>query len=223
MSAIEARALSETRLQSLWTGRNGLDLRCDWRALTLALGAYVSVAGQAGRWRIESAEWEGIGVRLSLRQMGGAGVALPPASSGAAVSQADVLHGPTSLVVADLPVPGDELPTAPLVVAAAAGSQPGWRTAELFVEDPVMAALTSLGRTAPPATMGVAVNLPDTSVFPDCIDTVSSVDVQLLNSAMTLAGATDAALLSGANRALLGREVIHFGRAVQTGDSDWRL
>lgn len=53
-----ARSLAEARLQRLWAARNAMELRCDWRALTLDPGTVVAVAGQAGRWRIDYSEWE---------------------------------------------------------------------------------------------------------------------------------------------------------------------
>lgn len=223
LDAVAARSLAEARLQSQWTGRRTLELRCDWRALTLEPGAVVTVEGEIGRWRIERSEWEAMGVRLRLRQVGGAGVSAPPADPGSPVAQADNLHGPTSLIVADLPMPGDQLLTAPLVVAAAAGSQAGWRLAELFAVDATTSGLTSIGGTAPSAIMGTLLSLPSATASAALFDLSSAVDVQLLNSAMTLANADDAALLHGANQALIGGEVIQFGIASQTSPTTWRL
>lgn len=223
LTADEARALAEQRLRSLWTGRRQMELRCDWRALTLSPGMVVTLADQPGRWRIERSEWEAMGVRLRLRQLGGAGVALPAAGGGDPVAQPDLLHGPTSLIVADLPVPGDELPSAPVVAVAAAGTQAGWRSAELFVEDAATGGLTSIGGTAAPAAMGTAATAPSAAVAPHLFDMVSALDVVLLHDAMALSNADDAALMLGANRALLGREVIQFGSAVKTGVASWRL
>lgn len=223
LDAGAARAQAEARLHSLWTGRRSLELRCDWRALALEPGAVVTVEGENGRWRIERSEWEGMGVRLMLRQVGGAGVSAPPADAGSLVAQADVLHGPTSFLLADLPMPDDTLLSAPLVVAAAAGAQPGWRSAELFVEDAASAALTSLGGTAAPAIMGNTVHALSGVASPALIDLVSTLDIVMLNSAMLLTNADDPALLRGANQVLVGREVIQFGLASQTGPMSWRL
>lgn len=223
LGAGAARALAEARLHILWTGRRTLELRCDWRALPLEPGAVVTVEGESGRWRVERSEWEGMGVRLMLRQVGGAGVAAPPADAGAPVAQADLLHGPTSLLVADLPMPDDTPLAAPLVVAAAAGPQAGWRGAELFVEDAVTAALTSIGGTALPAIMGTTVSALSGAASAALFDLASTLDVQLLNAAMQLTNADDAALLRGANQALVGKEVIQFGLASQTGPTSWRL
>ncbi len=223
LGAGAARSLAEARLHMLWTGRRTLELRCDWRALGLEPGAVVTVEGEGGRWRIERSEWEAMGVRLLLRQVGGAGVTAPPADAGAPVSQVDVLHGPTQLIVADLPMLDDTLLSAPLVVVGAAGPQAGWRAAELFVEDAVSAALTSVGGTALPAIIGTTVGILGGATSAALFDLGSTLDLQLLNGAILLSNADDAALLRGANMALVGNEVIQFGLASQTGPTSWRL
>lgn len=170
-----ARALAEARLHSLWTGRRTLELRCDWRALTLQPCAVVSIEGETGRWRIERSEWEGMGGRLGLRRVGGAGVVAPPASGGSPVSETDILHGPTSLIVADLPMPGDALFFAPVLVAAAAGTQTGWRSAELFVEDAATGGRDFfIGGTAPPAIMGMATGALGGAASPALFDLTST-------------------------------------------------
>ena len=221
--AIGARALAEARLQRMWVDRGGLELRCDWRALTLEPGATVTVETQPGLWRVEQREWQSMGVRLTLKRCDSGVFAPPSAHPGVIVAQPDVAHGSTTLIVADLPVIGDTLPAGPVVVAAAAGAQTGWRSAELFVKDQATAALTSIGGTAAPAIIGTVLGLPNAGVQPHLFDTVSAVDVQLLNGEMMLTGADQASLVRGANSALLGREVIQFGEAVPLGSAIWRL
>jgi len=223
LDAGAARALAERRLRRLWTERSVVEARCDWRALTFAPGAVLSIEGQPGRWRLEQSEWEAMGVRLRLKRIDGGTVADPPAEAGAPVAQVDGLHGPTHLVLADLPPPADEPLAAPLVVAAAAGVEAGWRVAELFAEDEAGGGLTSLGATASPATMGVVVTPPVAGAGPWLFDDLSAVEVDMLRADMMLEGADDAALLEGANRALAGREVIQFGRADRIGERRWRL
>lgn len=223
LDANVARSFAEARLQQLWTGRNVLELRCDWRALTIEAGMVVTVAEQAGRWRIEQSEWEGMGVRLRMRQVGGAGVVASSANAGEGVVQADVSHGVTSLILADVPQPTDEPVNAPVVVAAAAGVSPGWRSAELFVEDIPTGGLTSLGISAAPAIMGQVGALPLQEVSSQLFDLVSAVDVTLLHEDMLLANTDDAALLRGENSALMGQEIIQFGGATQIGPASWRL
>ena len=223
LSAATARGLAEQRLHALWTARTTLDLRCDWRALTLEPGAVVTVAGQAGRWRVESCEWEAMAVSLRLARVVGGAVPLVEAAGGESVMQIDRPHGATSLIVADLPVYGDELATTPLVVCAAAGAQEGWRSAELLVKDGVTGGLTSMGGTAPPAIMGYVEVPPVAGAGAALMDRRSAVEVTLLNDRMALTGFRDADLLQGGNHALVGQEVLQFGDAERIGERRWRL
>lgn len=223
LDAGSARSLAEQRLARLWTARAAVDVRCDWRALTIRPGAVVTLGADPARWRVEQSEWEAMGVRLHLVRTGGSGVIAPAAAAGDAVAQPDLMHGPTMLNVADLPPLTDASASAPVVAIAAAGAQAGWRAAALFVRDAGSGALTPIGRTAAPATMGTALTLPFADASPCLIDTLSIVDVQLLNGGTALSGVDDAALLRGANAALLGRELIQFGLATQIGPGSWRL
>jgi hypothetical protein len=54
-------------------------------------------------------------------------------------------------------------------------------------------------------------------------DRSNSVVVSLLGSDMALSGATPKELVQGANRALLGSEIIQFGQATSLGGQQWRL
>jgi len=218
-----ARALAASQLQRRWTGRSVLELRCDWRALAIDPGAVVSIEGEAGRWRLEKSEWEAMGVRLRLKRVAATGPVSIAASSGSPVAQLDALHGPTRLVLAELPPAGDAVPTTPLVVVAASGSEQGWRMAELFVEDGGSGALTSIGGTAPAATMGEVLEPPESGVNSCLVDTLSRIEVELLRGDMALETVDDAVLLGGANCALIGPEVIQFRRAEQIGAARWRL
>ena len=223
LDAGSARSLAEQRLAQLWTARAAVDVRCDWRALTIMPGAVVTLGADPTLWRVEQSEWEAMGVRLHLVRTGGSGVITPPATVGDAVAQPDLVHGPTIVSVADLPPLTDAAASVPVVAIAAAGVQAGWRRAALFVRDAGTGALAPIGRTAAPATMGTVLTLPHPDASPCLFDTLSVVDVQLLNTGMTLTGADDAALLRGANAALLGRELIQFGEATQMGPDSWRL
>jgi hypothetical protein len=164
-----------------------------------------------------------MGVRLHLVRTGGSGVIAPSASAGNALAQPDLMHGATTLSVADLPPLTDAPASVPVVAIAAAGAQAGWRAAALFVRDAGSGALTPIGRTAAPATMGTVLTVPAADASPSLFDMRSIVDVQLLNADMALIGADDTALLRGANAALLGRELIQFGQATQIGADSWRL
>ena len=221
LSGGAARFLSARRLAHAWAGRSTIMLRCGWDALRYDAGDVVLVEGASGRWRIEEREWEAMAVRLTLRRVPGGESLLPPGvSSGTVMRQEDAPHGPTTLMLADLPSIRDGLATSPVIVAAASGGA-GWRGAALFAMSPTGEA-TPVGRTAPAAVMGkVDELLPPGSAA--MIDERNSLHVTLLAAEWELGDADEAALSLGRNLALAGRELIQFSRAVQTGPLSFRL
>ncbi|WP_420146065.1 phage tail protein [Sphingobium sp.] len=221
MAADDARAIASARLGAAWTGRARMTLRCDWRALAMAPGMVVRVDGAPGLWRIEEREWEAMAVRLALRRVPGAGGVVPGgASPGVIVRQPDAIHGPTMLMLADLPQMRDGVASAPVLIAAASGGV-GWRNAALFVMSESGEAMPA-GRSALRAVMGVTdAALPGGSAT--LIDRRHSLSVTLLAQDMVLASADEAALAQGRNLCLIGRELVQFETAVRTGPATYRL
>jgi hypothetical protein len=221
MSGSAARQLAARRLGHGWAGRSTMTLRCGWDALRHQPGEIATVEGLPGLWRIEEREWEAMAVRLALRRVPGAGGILPQgASSGAIVRQSDAPHGPTTLMLVDLPPLRDAAAVAPLIVAAASGGE-GWRNAALFAMSDTGEAVP-VGYAAPRAVMGQADEaLGEGSCT--LIDAVNSLNVTLIADDMELDDADEAALAQGRNLCLVGRELLQFSRAVQTGAASYRL
>ncbi|MFZ2995092.1 phage tail protein [Sphingobium sp.] len=221
LGADAARGVARDRMAAGWTGRATMTLRCGWGALALDPGTVLRVADAPGLWRIEEREWEAMAVRLALRRVPGPGGAMPGgASSGVIVRQVDAPHGPTKLMIADLPRLKDGVASAPFVIAAASGGA-GWRSAALFVTSATGEA-TPIGRSAPRAVMGMAdVALPPGSAT--LVDGRQVLQVSLLAADMDLAPADEAALAQGRNLCLVGGELIQFGAAVRTGAASYRL
>ncbi|WP_313807014.1 phage tail protein [Sphingobium sp.] len=221
LSGDDARALAARKMGMAWTGRTTMTLRCGWSALRHAPGDVVTVEGAAGLWRIEEREWEAMAVRLTLRRVPGAGAAMPGgASSGVVVRQVDRPHGPTTLMLADVPSIGGGLATAPAIVAAASGGE-GWRGAALFAMSATGEA-SPIGRSAGRAVMGSTdTALPAGSTT--LIDGINAVQVTLLAEDIELNGTDEAALALGRNLCLVGQELIQFTHAVQTGAASFRL
>lgn len=222
MSASGAKILAQARLSEAWAARSRLELTCGWEALVHRPGSIVTVEGIAGLWRVEALEWEEMRVRLELRGWRSGSAVPVEASAGSAVTQPDAPHGPTVLMLVDLPVLSDSAPVEPVVMVAAAGASTGWRKAALFTLDSASGAALPMGRTAPAAVMGTVVAPPgegSAALF----DLAESLDVQLLSAGMALSGADEAALLRGANMCLVGRELIQFGSASVIGPGLFRL
>lgn len=220
LQAEAASALAAQRLSADWAGRGRLTLHGDWRLLALTPGMVAQVAGEAGLWRVEEREWEAMAVRVALRRVPG-GRAVPAGGTpGAIVRETDAPHGPTTLILAELPQMDSGAANRPLIVAAASGGV-GWRRAALFRVDEDGTA-SPLGRTAPRAVMGMLVTPLDIGSIM-LMDERHRVDVTLIAQDMELTPATHAMLSQGANMCLIGNELVQFGTAERIDLATYRL
>jgi len=170
------------------------------------------IPNEPGRWRIERVTIGAMTVNLDLVQLAAPLRALAPAASpGSPVSQADLLHGATELRLFGAPLdPGGAV--APILYAAAAGEEAGWRQAQLEASFDGGTSWVSAGSTAAPAVIGVAVGAL-AAAGSALADLTSILEVELLNESMWLESRSDQALAAGANLALVGDELIQFGAA----------
>ncbi len=110
----------------------------------------------------------------------------------------------------------------PRMTVVAAGAGAGWRQAALLysVDDGI--SWTAAGASAAPGVIGVVeAVVPGGSAT--MIDRRGVFDVRLAHPAMMLADADADALDRGGNLALLGDELVQFGRAEPLGGGRWRL
>lgn len=224
LDAATAKALAVDRLDRLWAARRSARLHLGWSRLGLRAGSAVRIAGRPGVWKIERWTLDRMVLTLELRGMaaGGLAAAAAEASPGRPVAEPDLAHGPTSLLLLDLPLLSEELPGRPRLVAAAAGAEPGWRRAELLASFDGGGSWAPAGATAPAAVIGTALGaLP--AAGSALVDERGGVEVELLNEAMWIESRSDAALADGANLALLGDELIQFGTAEPLGGRRFRL
>ncbi|HEX8625236.1 MAG TPA: phage tail protein [Allosphingosinicella sp.] len=222
LDAATAKALAADRLERLWAARRSARLHLGWSRLGLGAGLQLRVGGRPGRWRISRWTLDRMVLTLDLTGVPGTAPAVPgQASPGRPVDQPDLLHGPTSLLLLDLPLFQDE-PGRPRLLAAAAGAEPGWRRAELIASFDAGGSWTAAGTTAPPAVLGAAVEVP-AAAGSALFDERSRVEVELLNEGMWLESRSDTALSEGANLALLGQELVQFGHAEPLGERRFRL
>ena len=198
-----------------------------WRSIeldpTVVPGTTVTIAGQPGLWRVDQWEWRSGGVELMLERLApssaDAAIATNPGQANIAV---DLLVGTSALVAYELPWDGTGSADATAMFAAVSSAGAGWAGASLFVDQGTgaLSAIGSAGRGR--STIGTATTaLPVAS--PLLFDRISTLTVQLVGTDLALTHATPDQLVAGANRALVGTEIIQFTTATALGSGAWQL
>jgi len=222
LSAGSARQLVEQAVMRASWNRQAISWRVSQLDPRVRPGSTVSLPGQSGLWRVRSWEWRDHGVDLALTRMPLRGISGDQlADPGRVNPPPDVAIGKTSLAVCELPWDGQSA-TVPTVLAVASSASPGWRGASLFLDrgDGALEPLGPTGRSR--GIIGSALGvLPSAS--PLLFDRHSAVDVTLIPADLALSGATMRQLALGANRAILGEEIIQFASAQPLGLGRWRL
>lgn len=222
MEGAAAKAIAMAALARAEAARERREITLDWRAMRILPGDVVTIGNAAGRWRVARVSLEAMVVLLDLVRLDDVTATTSSASSGRVRGSVDIEHGPTILHVIELPALGERLFDAPRLLVAAAGAEPGWRRAALLQSMDGGGRWSPVGSTAAPATIGTLVT--PVPAAPSTLRDLSTViEIDLVHAGMTLAGADDAAVDSGANLALLGDELIQFGVAEQIGMTRWRL
>ena len=188
-------------------------------------GALVTMPGMTGIWRVVTWEWRATGLELTLLRTPFAAppTALSlPTDTGRAATAADLEIGVTSLAAFELPWDGSGAGDVPMVRVAASSSSLGWAGAALYIDngDGQLVPAGATGRSR--ATLGI-VAAPAPRASPLVIDRASRITVELLGPDMVLQDATMRQLAMGANRALIGSEILQFGRATPLGGGAWEL
>ncbi|UAJ08817.1 phage tail protein [Polymorphobacter megasporae] len=221
-TAAAAKQLAEILLRRAIARRSTALLAMSWRYAALRPGDAVLVEGYPDPWRVRRTTITGAVIECEVER-----IASPPgapsttADSGRVYAPGDAPNGPTVLHVLDLPSL-DGVATTPRLLLAAAGPSSGWRRAGVVVSRDGGASYATVATIDTPATLGVAAS-PLPAGTTDCWDRLSTIDVDLLEGAMTLESASEAAVLAGANLALAGDEVFQFARAEAVAPRRYRL
>lgn len=222
LTAGDARLLVETAAQRSQWSRQTISWRVTSHNPAVRPGAKVSLPGHPGLWRVESWEWHDQGIDLSLVGLAPSGALTLLADPGRASQASDVVAAPTALIATELPWDGNATTPVPLILAAASSTSPGWSGAALYVDqgDGALQPLATSGRIR--ARIGAASSILP-AANPLLFDRHSSVTVTLLAEDFALVDATTWQLTMGANRALLGDEIIQFASAQPLGQRRWKL
>ncbi len=222
IGADAAKMLAEAQLDRLWAARVAAKVRLPWRRLDLRPGQHVRVAGHPARWRVSAVSLDRMVVEADLVRLNEGGAVAQPADPGRSVASPDLVHGPTTFHVIDLPPLEEGVAVSPRVVVAAAGASAGWRSAALLTSVDGGASWQDAGGTAAPAVIGAALGVLGVGSA-QLVEEANSVDVELLGGHMDLANADAGGIDAMRNLAVLGDELIQFRSAVPLGGSRYRL
>lgn len=188
---------------------------------SLAPGNIVRVPEMAGLWRIISWEWRNEGIELELLRLPPANARRISSDAGRIAPLADLPASPTQFMISELPWDGTGRADEPAIAAAISSTGSGWAGAGLHVDrDGMLVPLRGsggrrsiIGELASPLAPSAAMLL----------ERAGEVTVALIAADLTLSSVYQAALASGANRALIGAEILQFETALPLGDGRWRL
>ena len=219
--AASARALAGRLAAAASDGRETLVWDADLAALALPVGRIVTTA-DGSRWRVAARHVRADRLSLELKRHQPVPVTDWPAAPGIPVRPPDWPDATAMVRWFDLPNLEVPAATTARLLVAAAGSNDGWRGADCWFVAGPDAEPVALGTVRPALALGeLAEPLAPGSEY--LFDDAQILAVALLNPSMALESVDDAALLAGANRAMVGDELLQFGRAEPVDGTRWRL
>ncbi|HEV2044264.1 MAG TPA: phage tail protein, partial [Sphingomicrobium sp.] len=219
LDAGAAKSLADTLLSRAWAMRDRLVVRLSPDHLDLGPGELVRLEGVAGDWIVDEVAIERMVVTASLRpawRSAGTRVADP----GRPVVQPDVVALPTHLALFDLTDTGEDMAGAPSLQLAATSPSGAFRAVPIWIE--ISGTIVHSQTAATEAILGTATSVLGAGQSA-VIDQENSVEVLLANPDHWLQSCDDAALVGGANLAVVGDEMIQFGTVEPIAPGRFRL
>jgi len=224
LTAASARGLISSAAQRTHWERQTMAWRITELDPQVCPGAIVTLPGQPGQWRVNTWEWGQHGVELTLARQAPSGVTTfaIAADPGRGNQASDLPLTPTRLAAVELPWDGLGSTPVPLILAYTSAASAGWTGAALYVDqgDGALLPLGSGGRTR--AVIGVAVTALGRA-NPLLFDRANRLTITLAAEDLLLSEATMRQLAMGANRALVGNEIIQFASAERLGAGTWAI
>lgn len=222
MNASTARQLVEASAHRHNWGKQTVAWRVTQIDPAVRPGSLVTLPDHPGQWKVREWEWREHGVDLSLVRTSPVQSGLMAATPGRGGLAPDLAPGTTQLIACELPWDGNPGTPVPLLLAAASSASPAWGGASLYVDqgDGALQPLGPTGRSR--AILGTCATVL-ANASPLLFDRANSVEIDLVGEDLELSGATQRQLALGANRALLGSEIVQFADAQPIGAGRWRL
>lgn len=184
-------------------------------------GSVVRIPETSGFWSVRSWEWFDRGVELGLDRLAPEVGAIAASDAGSANTPLDLLATPTLLDALEVPLDSASDPSNPAMFAAASSVGAGWRGASLYVEQG--ATLLEVGNTGTErAVIGsLAAQLGPSNCT--TIEPTASLEVDLPADDIDFNSTDITGIAMGANRLMVGGEVIQFLDASPINPFRWKL
>ena len=184
-------------------------------------GRLVRLPDAPGFWQVKSWEWSDRGIELGLERVSPEIAGSLASDAGTANTPADNPMTPTHLVALEVPPDDNQSPSDRALFAAATSESPGWRGAALFVEQGTT--LEEVGSTG--NARAIAGTLTSSLGASRCIvvEPMAELTLHLPGADLALQSTDVIGLTNGANRLMLGGELVQFLEAHSLGNGDWRL
>lgn len=187
----------------------------------LGPGVRVNIPQVGGVWSIAGWEWSDQGIELTLERLPPMLASAAPADPGRINPPIDLPAVPTVLKVFELPWDGTGSQNVPSFFAAVSASAGNWSGAALFVEQ--ADGLVPLDAFANRRSVMGVLTAPLAASAATSLEPAGELLLDLAGDDLILGTTTSAGLTAGANRLIVGREIVQFLAAVQTGPRSWRL
>lgn len=219
LDASTAKALAQSVIVRSWAQRDKLTLRLPPKRVDLQPGNKLILPLTPAVWTVDQVTIDGLVVVAELHPWSSISPTIA-ADGGRAVSAPDVVAGPVSLALLDVPNVLGLSSANPTILLAASSATPGWSShaVELSFNGQSIATQTAHAKSV----LGQAVTALSSGT-PELIDETSTVEVSLIDPTQWLTSCDDDALVAGRNLAVLGNEVIQFGVATSLGGGRFAL
>ncbi len=219
-TADDAKKFAESALRRAIAGRSTAKVALPWRYAAVLPGDMIVTAGDDA-WRVTHRTITGAVIDLDLERVATQALGGAVADAGRAFVGTDAPQGTTILHLLDIPALPGATPSGVQLLVAASGTSAGWRRADIMVSHDGGESYAVAASVGAPATIGVLLT-PLASGTTTRWDRRATVDVELASDG-DLQSVTEAAVLAGANLAVVGDEIIQFTSATALGNRRFRV
>ncbi|KPP94116.1 phage tail protein [Erythrobacter sp. HL-111] len=221
MLAENARRLANAKAHRARWRRERRSWLCAALDPSIRPGSVVRLPEVPGMWLVRDWEWHDRGIELGLERLPPTFDETAPGDPGSSNLAEDLALPATVLDAFELPADGTQSPGSIAIFAAASASTAAWRGAALFVERGE--SLLEIGSTGSARAMTgmLASDLRPSGCH--LIEQGAALEVETSREDGFFPDTDVSGLAAGANRLLVGGEVLQYLRGERTGPTRWKL